>query len=52
MNKRYIRTIVLTLALIIGAAHEAWAMGNNDIIFDPANPEGGTVSLKSISNSI
>ena len=45
---RYIRTIILILALFIGATNEAWALSQADIIFDPASPEGGTVAFKSI----
>ena len=47
---RYIRTIILILALFMGAASEAWAISENDIIFDPINPVGGTVSVKTIEH--
>ena len=48
MNKRYIRTFILLFALLMGAANNVWALGQADIIFDPASPEGGTVAFKSI----
>ena len=43
-----IRTIILVLALFMGAASEGWALGQADIIFDPASPEGGSVVVKSV----
>ena len=53
MNKRYIQTIILTLALLVGAAGEAWALGESDIIIDPVSPTGsGTVEFKSITEKI
>ncbi len=45
---RIIRTIILALALFMGAASEGWALGQADIIFDPASPEGGSVVVKSV----
>ena len=53
MNKRYIQTIILTLALLMGAASEGWALVQNDIIIDPVSPTGsGTVVFKSITEKI
>ena len=46
--RKTIRTIILVLALFMGAANEAWALDQADIIFDPATPEGGTVAFKSV----
>ncbi|MBP5340517.1 MAG: hypothetical protein J6Z14_14650 [Prevotella sp.] len=45
---RIIRTIILTLALFMGAASETWALSDTDIIIDPASPEGGSVVVKSV----
>ena len=45
---RIIRTIILALALFMGAASETWALSDTDIIIDPASPEGGSVVVKSV----
>ena len=47
--RKSIRTIILMLALFMGAANGAWALEEENIVFDPVSPsDGGTVALKNI----